>query len=110
MVSVPAVKHSYRRVQISPGGRDSVCDVFPCVSRVAWWFSAWKSTVLRGLPFFLAQMTMRWHHLTGSPTGTGSRMPNSTSRSRPALTSSCQWRGDWDRVVMCYRNSRQGSP
>ncbi len=34
-----------------------------------------------GLPFFLAQITMRWHHVTGSPMGTGSRTPSLTSRS-----------------------------
>lgn len=38
---------------------------------------------------FFAQTTMRWHQLTGSPTGTGSRTPRDTSLSRPALTS-CQ--------------------
>ena len=55
--------------------------------------SGWKSIVLLGVPFFFAQMTMRWHHVTGSPIGTGSSTPNLTSLSRPALTSSCQWRG-----------------
>ena len=53
----------------------------------------WKTIVLLGVPFFLAQMTIRWHHVTGSPIGTGSSTPSLTSLSRPALTSSCQWRG-----------------
>ena len=53
----------------------------------------WKSTVLLGEPFCLAQMTMRWHHVTGSPIGTGSITPSLTSLSRPALTASCQCRG-----------------
>ena len=53
----------------------------------------WKSIVLLGVSFFLAQMTMRWHHVTGSSIGTGSSTPSLTSLSRPALTSSCQWRG-----------------
>ena len=37
--------------------------------------------------------TMRWHHVTGSPTGIGSSTPSETSWSSPALTSSCQWSG-----------------
>ena len=52
-----------------------------------------KSIVLLGVPFFLAHMTIRWHHVTGSPIGTGSSTPSLTSLSRPALTLSCQWRG-----------------
>ena len=46
-----------------------------------------------GVPFCLAQMTMRWHHVTGSPIGTGSKTPSLTSRSRPTLTASCQCKG-----------------
>ena len=34
-----------------------------------------------------------WHHVTGSPMGTGSMTPNLTSLSRPAFTSSCQCNG-----------------
>ena len=34
-----------------------------------------------------------WHHVTGSPTGTGSNTPCRMSWSRPALTSSFQWIG-----------------
>ena len=48
---------------------------------------------LSGFAIFLAQITMRWHQITGSPTGTGSRTPNETSWSRPACTSLCQWSG-----------------
>ena len=33
------------------------------------------------------------HHVTGSPTGTGSRTFSATSWSRPAFTLSCQWSG-----------------
>ena len=36
-----------------------------------------KSIVLLDVLFCLAQMTMRWHHVTGSPIGTGSRTPQS---------------------------------
>ena len=53
----------------------------------------WKSIVLLGVPFFLAQMTFQWHHVTGSPIGMGSSTPSFTTPSRPALTSSCQCRG-----------------
>jgi hypothetical protein len=42
--------------------------------------------------FFLAHTTLQWHHLTGSPMGTGSMKPNRTSWSNPALTSSRQYR------------------
>ena len=49
--------------------------------------------VCLGVPFYLAQMTMRWHHVTGSPIGTSSKTPSLTSRSRPALTASCQCKG-----------------
>ena len=58
----------------------------------------WKSTVRLGWPFFFAQMTMRWHHVTDSPTGTGSITPSKTSWSSPVLTSSCQWSGTSIRV------------
>ena len=63
------------------------------VSLVACVLRGWKSIVRRSDPFFLAHVTMRWHHVTGSPTGTCSRTPSLTSRSRPSFTSSCQWRG-----------------
>ena len=46
-----------------------------------------------GCAILLAQMTFRWHHMTGSPIGMGSSTPSFTTPSRPALTSSCQWRG-----------------
>ena len=42
---------------------------------------------------FLGHITMRWHHVTGSPSGTGSRVPTETSWSRPAFTLVCQWSG-----------------
>ena len=32
------------------------------------------STVRRGLPFFFRAVTIRWHQVTGSPTGTASRI------------------------------------
>ncbi len=64
-----------------------------CVSLVAWRLMAWKSMVLGDFPVFLAQITMRCNHVTGSPIGTGSRTPNLTSLSRPILTSLCQWWG-----------------
>ena len=63
------------------------------VSLVAWRLSAWKSTVLRGFPFFFGQTTILWHHVTGSPIGTGSITPRRTSWSSPDLISSCQWSG-----------------
>ena len=62
-----------------------------CVSRIACLLRPWKSTVLLGSPDFLAAITMRLHHVTGVPIGTGSRTPSSTSLSKPALTFSCQW-------------------
>ncbi len=60
---------------------------------VAWRFSCWKSIVFLSDPFFLVQMTMRWHQVSGVPRGTCSMTPSLTSRSRPAFTSSCQWMG-----------------
>ena len=67
---------------------------------VEWRLSGWKSIVLLGVPFCLAQITMRWHHVTGSPT------PSLTSLSRPALTVSCQWRGtgigEWCAVGVAF--------
>ena len=42
------------------------------VSLVALPLSTWKSTVLRGVPSFFAHITILWHHVTGSPIGTGS--------------------------------------
>lgn len=44
-------------------------------------------------PFFLEQITIRWHQVTGSPNGTCSSTPSQTSLSRPAFTSYCQCRG-----------------
>ena len=41
----------------------------------------------------MAHTTMWWHHVTGPPTGTGSRTPSDMSWSSPALTSSCQLSG-----------------
>ena len=38
---------------------------------------------------------MRWHHVTGSLTGTFSRTPNLTSLSKPRWTLSCQCSGTW---------------
>jgi len=60
---------------------------------MAWRLSGWRSTVRLGLPDFLGQMDILWHHVTGVPIGTGSMTPRQTSRSRPAFTSSCQWTG-----------------
>ena len=42
---------------------------------------------------FLAQITIWWHQVTGSPIGTCSSIPSQTSLSIPAFTSSCQWMG-----------------
>ena len=42
---------------------------------------------------FCRAVTIRWHQVTGSFTGTGSRTPSFTSLSREALTSCCQCRG-----------------
>ena len=39
-----------------------------CVSLTAWAFKVWKSTVLRGLPFFFLHITILWHHVTGFST------------------------------------------
>ena len=64
-----------------------------CVSRVACLLRAWKSTVRLGVPSFLAQTTILWHQVTGSPMGTGSSTPRDTSLFNPAFTSSHQWMG-----------------
>ena len=50
-------------------------------------------TVRRGLPFFFRAVTIRWHRVTGSPTGTASRTPSLTSLSIDSFTSCCQCRG-----------------
>ena len=42
---------------------------------------------------FLAQITIWWHQVTGSPIGTCSSIPSQTSLSSPAFKSSCQWMG-----------------
>ena len=51
------------------------------------------STVRRGLPFSFRAVTIRWHQVTGSPTGTASRTPSLTSLSIDSFTSCCQCRG-----------------
>ena len=51
------------------------------------------STVRRGLPFFSRDVTIRWHQVTGSSTGTVSRTPSLTSLSIDSFTSFCQCRG-----------------
>ena len=72
--------------------------------------------VLLGLPFFLAQMTILWHHVTGSPMETSSKTPSLTSRSSQALMSSCQFSGtgigEWWVVVVAFGSiiSLMGGP
>ena len=70
MVAIPGIKHGFLHV----AGRSS------CLEE-------WGLGVM-GFP-----CGMRWHHVTGSPIGTGSSMPNATSRSISAFTHSCQWMG-----------------
>lgn len=64
-----------------------------CVSLFAWALRGWKSTFRHGFPFFFVQITIQWHHVTGSSTGTGSRTPRWIFWIRPAFTSYCQWSG-----------------
>ena len=88
--------HASNTVLSVAGGTDRAWWKGDCVwwvSLIACWLRGCMSTVRRGFPFFFAHTTMRWHHVTGSPTGTGSSTPSLTSRSSPALTSSCQWIG-----------------
>jgi hypothetical protein len=61
---------------IVPGGRETGCDVFLW----SWRLRGWKSIVLLETIIFLGA------DMTGS---------SLTYLSRPAVTSSCQWRGEW---------------
>ena len=64
-----------------------------CVCLGATLFRAVKSTTRLGSPLLLAVIIMRWHHVTGSFTGTFSNTPSLQSLSKPLFTSSFQWSG-----------------
>ena len=49
--------------------------------------------VLRGLPFFLAAITIVLHQSVGMPTGTGLMIPLRTSSQRACFTGSLRWKG-----------------
>ena len=52
--------------------------------------SPWKSTTLRGLPFFLAATCIGAHHMAGWPMATFLMTPIATSLSKPFFTSVLQ--------------------
>ena len=56
-------------------------------------FRGERSTVLLGLPDFLATTTILDCQVLGTPMGTFSRIPSFTSLSRAAFTWACQWCG-----------------
>ena len=65
-----------------------------------WWvsllvaaFNFCRSTVLLGDPSFFGATTILEHQTIGVPVGTGSMMPNATSRSRSCFTLFFQWCG-----------------
>ena len=64
-----------------------------CVSRTSCLLSTCMSTVRRGLPFSFQVLTIPWHQVTGSLTGTASMTPSLTSLSIDDFTSCCQCRG-----------------
>ena len=61
-------------------------------------FKAVESTTRLGFPLVLAVISIRWHHVTGSLTGTFSKTPSSQSLSRPLFTSDLQCNGTWGGV------------
>ena len=78
VVSIPAVKHCLLLVVgTERAWWNGLCVWW--VSRLAWRLSDCKSAVRCGSPFFFGHTTMQWHHVTGFPTGTGSRTPRATS-------------------------------
>ena len=85
MVAVPGVKDGLLGVHWDGSGLVGVVRLPSCVLV--------ELLVRLRDPFFLVQITILWHQVSGVPRGTCSRTPRWISLSKPVFTSSCQCSG-----------------